>query len=168
MGGPPEEEEEPTSAQVAGLHKRVVLLKQAPYVDFGVWVPFGRRALKLQKFRVYTPLGDGSFLMREMPGPQNFQQWQACWKVFKTASLMLGIIYLFDCLAELREVGGTPGDPVAGCVRADMPSGGQGQGGETGEDQAELRCRGNTRQINAIGLGRERTVDRMPAGVDKR
>ena len=94
MGGPPEEEEEPTAAQLAGLHKRVILLKQAPYVDFGVWVPFGRRALKLQKFRVYTPLGDGSFLMREMPGPQNFQQWQACWKVFKTAALMLGIVSL--------------------------------------------------------------------------
>ena len=53
MGGPPEEEEDPTTAQLAGLHKRVVLLKQAPYVDFGVWVPFGRRALKLQKFRTY-------------------------------------------------------------------------------------------------------------------
>ena len=94
MGGPPEEEEEPTAAQLAGLHKRVVLLKQAPYVDFGVWVPFGRRALKLQKFRVYTPLGDGSYLMRELPGPQNFQQWQACWKVFKTAALMLWIVSL--------------------------------------------------------------------------
>ena len=64
MGGPPEEEE-PTASQLAGLHKRVVVLKQAPYTDFGVWVPFGRRALKQQKFRVYTPLGDGSFLMRE-------------------------------------------------------------------------------------------------------
>ena len=94
MGGPPEEEEEPTAAQLAGLRKRTVVLKQAPYVDFGVWVPFGRRALKLQKFRVYTPLGDGSFLMRELPGPQNFQQWQSCWKVFKTAALMLGIVSL--------------------------------------------------------------------------
>ena len=94
MGGPPEEEEEPTAAQVAGLRKRVVVLKQAPYTDFGVWVPFGRRALKQQKFRVYTPLGDGSFLMKEMPGPQNFQQWQACWRVFKTACLMLGIVSL--------------------------------------------------------------------------
>ena len=94
MGGPPEEEEEPTAAQLAGLHKRVVLLKQAPYVDFGVWVPFGRRALKQQKFRMYTPLGDGSFLMRDLPGPQNFQQWMSCWKVFKTAALMLGIVSL--------------------------------------------------------------------------
>ena len=94
MGGPPEEEEEPTASQLAGLHKRVVVLKQAPYTDFGVWMPFGRRALKLQKFRVYTPFGDGTFLMKEMPGPQNLQQWQACWRVFKTAALMLGIVSL--------------------------------------------------------------------------
>ena len=104
MGGPPEEEEEPTAAQLAGLHKRVIVLKQAPYTDFGVWVPFCRRALKTQKFRVYTPLGDGSFLMREMPGPQNFQQWQACWKVFKTVSLMLGIISLTALLGYEKMV----------------------------------------------------------------
>ena len=103
MGGAPEEEEL-TAAQLAGLHKRVIVLKQAPYADFGVWVPFGRRALKTQKFQVYTPLGDGSFLMREMPGPQNFQQWQACWKVFKTASLMLGIISLTALLGYEKMV----------------------------------------------------------------
>ena len=63
MGGLPEEEEEPTSSQLAGLHKRVILLKQAPCVNSGVWVSFGKRVLKLQKFCVYTSLGDGSFLI---------------------------------------------------------------------------------------------------------
>ena len=94
MGSPPEEEEEPTEAQLAGLHKRVETLKQAPYVDFGVWLPFGRRALKTQKFRVYMPLGDGTYFMRELPGPQNFQQWMASWRVFKVAALMLGFCSL--------------------------------------------------------------------------
>ena len=32
--------------------------------------------------------------MRELPGPQNYQQWTACWKVFKTAAIMLGIVSL--------------------------------------------------------------------------
>ena len=94
MGSPPEEEEEPTEAQLAGLHKRVETLKQAPYVDFGVWLPFGRRALKTQKFRVYMPLGDGTYFMRELPGPQNFQQWMASRRVFKVAALMLGFCSL--------------------------------------------------------------------------
>eukprot|EP00439_Symbiodinium_sp_Y106_P048834 s2768_g6.t1 len=94
MGAAPEEEEEPTEAQLAGLHKRTLILDQAPYVDFAVWVPFGRRALKTQKFRVYHPLGDGSYLMREMPGPQNFREWLSSWRVFKVAALMLGILSL--------------------------------------------------------------------------
>ena len=93
MGAPPEEEE-PTESQLAALHKRVGVLGQAPYVDFGVWLPFGRRALKAQKFRVYHPVGDGSYMLKEMPGPQNYQQWLASWRVFKVAALMLGIVSL--------------------------------------------------------------------------
>ena len=90
-GAPPEEEEEEaTEVQLAGLHKRVSVLKQAPCVDFGVWLPFGRTSLKSQKFKVYMPLGDGTYFMRELPGPQNFQQRMASWRVFKVAALMLG------------------------------------------------------------------------------
>ena len=56
MGSPPEEEEEATDAQLAALYKRTVVLKQAPYCDFSVWTPFGRRALRSQKFRTFVPL----------------------------------------------------------------------------------------------------------------
>ena len=68
MGASPEEEEEPTDAQLAALHRRVLELDQAPYCDFAVWQPYGRRALRAQKFRVFHPLGDGSFLTKELPG----------------------------------------------------------------------------------------------------
>eukprot|EP00438_Fugacium_kawagutii_P032453 Skav223757 [mRNA] locus=scaffold3575:530860:532071:- [translate_table: standard] len=94
MGSAPEEEEEPTDFQLAALHKRVVVLDQAPYVDFSVWLPFGRRALKTQKFRTFVPLGDGSYLVKELPGPQNLVQWLASWRVFKVAALSLGIVDL--------------------------------------------------------------------------
>eukprot|EP00438_Fugacium_kawagutii_P032789 Skav211926 [mRNA] locus=scaffold1086:167314:168771:+ [translate_table: standard] len=94
MGSPPEEEEEPTDAQLSALYKRVITLDQAPYVDFSVWVPFGRRALKTQKFRTFVPLGDGSYLVKELPGPQNFQQWLTSWRVFKVAALSLAIVDL--------------------------------------------------------------------------
>ena len=50
--------------------------------------------MQAQKFKVYMPLGDGTYFMRELPGPQNFQQWMASWKVFKVAALMLGICTL--------------------------------------------------------------------------
>ena len=75
MGAPLQEEEEPTDAQMAALHHRVRVQKQPPYVDFSIWLPFGRRVLKNQKFRAFMPVGDGSFVVRELPGPQNLQQW---------------------------------------------------------------------------------------------
>ena len=92
MGSYPEEEEEPSDGQLSALNRRTWILGQAPYVDFSVWTPYARRALRTQKFRTYVPLGDGSYLMKELPGPQNLQQWLACWRVFKVAALALGIL----------------------------------------------------------------------------
>ena len=94
MGAPPQEEEEPTDAQLAALHHRVAVQKQPPYVDFSVWLPFGRRVLKNQKFRAFIPVGDGSFIMKELPGPQNLQQWLVSWRVFKVACICLNIVTL--------------------------------------------------------------------------
>ena len=93
MGAPPQEEEEPTGAQLAALNKKLEA-GLSPYVDFSVWTPFERRSSRAQKFRVYQPLGDGSYLLRELPGPANLQQWLLCWRVFKAAALMLGAISL--------------------------------------------------------------------------
>ena len=56
MGDQLMEEEEPTDAQLAALDKRVNQMGQAPYVDVGVWLPFGRRALKNQKLRTFFPV----------------------------------------------------------------------------------------------------------------
>ena len=98
MGDHPMEEEEPTDAQMAALDKRVNQLGQAPYVDMGVWLPFGRRALRNQKMRAFFPVGDGTFVAREFPGPQNFLQWQASWKVFKVAAISLDICSIASLL----------------------------------------------------------------------
>ena len=50
MGSSPAEEEEPSEAQLAALHRRTWVLKRAPYTDFAIWTPFGRKCLKAQKF----------------------------------------------------------------------------------------------------------------------
>ena len=94
MGAPPHEEEEPTDAQLAALHHRVRVQNQPPYVDFSVWLPFGRRVLKNQKFRAFLPIGDGSFVMKDLPGPQNLQQWLVSWRVFKVACISLNLVTL--------------------------------------------------------------------------
>eukprot|EP00435_Cladocopium_sp_Y103_P072900 s399_g41.t1 len=92
MGAQPDETEEPTSSQLAALAKRTLSNRQAPYVDFAIWVPFGRRMAKLQKAKVYTPLGDGTYLFQDIPGPSSFQAWACSWRVFRCACVMLGIV----------------------------------------------------------------------------
>ena len=94
MGSAPLEEEEPSEAQLSALNRKVNELHQCPYVDFAVWQPFARRTQKAQKFRTYVPLGDGSYLLKELPGPQNFQQWMTSWRVFKVAAIMLNLVSL--------------------------------------------------------------------------
>lgn len=92
MGALPFEAEEPTANQLAALAKKVVTNRQAPYVDFGVWTPYERRMSKQHKCRVFTPLGDGSFLQSDIPGPASFQAWTMCWRVFKAAAICLDIV----------------------------------------------------------------------------
>ena len=91
MGALPDPAEEPTASQLAALAKRTLVHDCAPYTDFSVWTPFARRTIKNQKYRTVFPLGDGSFLTKELPGPVNFQMWLGCWRVFKSAALMLNI-----------------------------------------------------------------------------
>ena len=65
MGGAPEEEEEDcTVEQLSALNKRVHTLDLPPYVDLGVWQPYGRRALRASKFKAWFPrrLGVGSMI----------------------------------------------------------------------------------------------------------
>ena len=78
LGSDPEEEEA-TDDQLA-MHKGTVLQGHPPYVDFSVWTPFGRRSLRSQKLRTHVPLGEGLYMVRELPGPQNLTQWLACWR----------------------------------------------------------------------------------------
>ena len=94
MGSLPDPAEEPTASQLAALAKRTLVHDSAPYTDFSIWTPFHRRTVKNQKFRTVFPLGDGSYLTKELPGPNNFQMWLGCWRVFKSAALMLNIATL--------------------------------------------------------------------------
>ena len=91
MGAPPQEEEEPTAEQLQALNHRVHVLKSTPYVDHAVWGPFGRKAVRAGKFRSWALAADGSYVSKELPGPENFTQWLASWRVFVTACVMLKV-----------------------------------------------------------------------------
>ena len=104
MGSLPDRTEEPTSSQLSALAKRVLDLDYPPYVDMAVWVPFERRLAKVQKCRTYHPLGDGSYLVKDLPDPPSHQGWLASWRVFKCAALMLEIISLAALSAYERHI----------------------------------------------------------------
>ena len=104
MGAHPDETEEPTANQLAALAKRTLTLDQAPYAEFAVWLPYERKTAKNIKCRVFTPLGDGTFLQRELPGPSSYLGWTASWKVFRTACLMLGIASMASLEAYARHI----------------------------------------------------------------
>jgi hypothetical protein len=40
------------------------------------------------------PVGDGTYVVKEMPGPQNMIQWLLSWKVYKVALIMLDVASL--------------------------------------------------------------------------
>ena len=104
MGSSPDDTEEPTASQLAALHKKIYIENRAPYTDFSVWTPFERRMSRVQKCRVYTPLGNGSYLQQDLPGPSSFSAWKTNWAVFRTAALMLNICSIASLEAYYRQI----------------------------------------------------------------
>ena len=87
-GGWPQEEEEPSLEQLSALHKRMVVQGNAPFADFAIFVPYGQRALRASKFRTFVASPNG-YVTKELPGPASYVQWRSCFRIFRTAMLML-------------------------------------------------------------------------------
>ena len=84
----PAAEEEPTEIQVKGFEVRV-LANRTPYTDMAIWGPFGRKLHRALKFRNWQPTGNGDWIQKEMPGPDNFYTWTHIWRVFVVACKMI-------------------------------------------------------------------------------
>lgn len=89
-GDAPLEDEEVTDAQLSAL-AQVVRAGGAPYADFGVWGPHGSRIAKQLRFTQHFLNAEGQWSSRELKGPDNFAAWERSWRVFRTASIMLGL-----------------------------------------------------------------------------
>eukprot|EP00971_Amphidinium_carterae_P352240 6492503-Amphidinium_carterae.1 len=88
-GGPPMEESEPTPEQISAMHQRVVTFNLEPYADFSLLTPYGRRIAKELRHRSWLPQEDGSYKPAMAKGPDDFSTWQACYKVYAAALLMI-------------------------------------------------------------------------------
>ena len=88
-GADPLPEADPSAEQVSVLFGKIVKRSESPYADFSVLTPFGRRVQKQMKARNFLLQPDGSWKTVEIPGPQSYESWKACWRVFRTVLLML-------------------------------------------------------------------------------
>ena len=84
----PDEEEDATAEQMTAMHHRIGA-GMAPYADFGVFGPLGRKLMRASKFRAWFPGPDGAYYSQELPGPSCLQQWELCWAVLTTRLLSL-------------------------------------------------------------------------------
>ena len=87
-GAAMDEEEDDIAEQVTAMHHRIEL-GMAPYANFGVFGPFGRKLMRASKFRAWFPGPDGAYYPKELPGPSCLQQWELCWAVLTTVLLSL-------------------------------------------------------------------------------
>ena len=87
--GDPLPDKDPTPDQVSAMHTRVVVLGMEPYADFSVLTPHGRRMAKVLRHRSWLLQEDGTYKPVDVPGPENFAVWEACWKVYEVILLML-------------------------------------------------------------------------------
>ena len=88
-GADPQPEADPTPEQIAVMRAKVVVNGEAPYGDFSVLTPYGRRVQKSMKAKNWLLQADGSFKAQEVPGPPTFEAWRACWRVYRSVLLML-------------------------------------------------------------------------------
>ena len=89
VGADPLVDADPTVEQITAMHTKVLKRHEAPYADFSVLTPFGRRTQKQAKARNFVLQQDGTWKTVEIPGPPTFLAWSACWKIYRTVLLML-------------------------------------------------------------------------------
>ena len=87
-GEEPLEEEEATADQVSALDARIKA-GGTPFVDFGIFRPYGLRLGRALKFAVYHMDATGQLHTKEINGPASFEDWLKCWNVFVFAMTLL-------------------------------------------------------------------------------
>ena len=87
-GEEPTEDEEATSDQQSSLDA-LAKAGAIPFVDFGVWRPFGNRLGKALRFVIQVERADGTRQSKEINGPDSFDVWLRCWTVFVFAMTAL-------------------------------------------------------------------------------
>ena len=82
------QEIEPTEEQISAVH-HFIITGAAPYVDFAIFGPFGRRLLRKLTFISYHyNAPEGTWKRMELPGPPDFDSLWKSWLVLKCTFLL--------------------------------------------------------------------------------
>ena len=81
-------EKEPTPDQICAMHMKIVKLGAEPYADFSLLTPHGRMQ-KVLRHRSWILQQDGTYHAVDVPGPECWETWKACWDVYEVILLML-------------------------------------------------------------------------------
>ena len=82
---PTEEGEEECTEDVLACLKYRLESEALPFVNFGIWRPFGQREGGALKFTIQQTKPDGTTQPREINGPSCFEDWSKGWAVFEFA-----------------------------------------------------------------------------------
>jgi hypothetical protein len=88
FGQQPMESAEPTHEQLSAVHQ-ILGFPSVAYVDFGLFGKHGRRLLAQLAFFAFVLMPDGMWTRRQLHGPENYNAWWGCWRVYSTALVLL-------------------------------------------------------------------------------
>ena len=86
-GGKAPEQEAPTADQLGALKSKMDR-RLAPYCDFAVFGPNGRRMAKIMRFEAQVFINN-ELKQKVLRGPSDFKAWTESWRVFRTAMISL-------------------------------------------------------------------------------
>jgi hypothetical protein len=86
-GDAPIEMEEVTDAQLSCLWAKLEM-HGPPFVDMGVWGPYGERIARAMKFTAQI-FKNGVWSATELAGAASLDKWEEAWRIFRTAMIMV-------------------------------------------------------------------------------
>lgn len=97
---------------MAAMEDKIIVRDEAPYADFSILTPFGRRMQRVMKSKAFAFQPVGSWRASEIPGPPTLQAWQACFRVYRSMLFMLRLRYP----ATVAPAGGAAGGVRSGII----------------------------------------------------
>ena len=86
-GSEAREYEDHTWEQLSAMAAKAAM-DEAPYTDFSVFGPYGKRLQRLMSCRAQIFI-DNELVTKTIQGPSSFEQWRHCFKVFRGIALKL-------------------------------------------------------------------------------